>query len=328
MTCEQTVVVNDIPPVLICPDDIVVQAEFEVDYNSNVIVPPPTWSDNCPDPVLTWELTPPTGFESQYDISELTGTDPYSSPNTFYLGVTTITYTVTDAHNHVVSCDFTITVLGKPEITCPPLYETTTDPGVCTATRNSGHFGLPTLDEGVQPITWTWTIYNPDGKLSNNSYSPFIGSVSNPGPPDIPDYPFQLGESTITWRAENISGFDECSHLVIVTDNEKPTYTTAPIANRVDMLLSATYDDIESKPEFRSGSEPIKNPSPDYFTFESGNTTLNLTDLADNCCDSEDLIINWRIDFTDTPDPLNPSGTPLTHASISGTGQPSDYGSI
>ena len=99
------------------------------------------------------------------------------------------------------------------------------------------------------------------------------------------------------------------------------------LTNCVDMLLSATY--VVSNPNPNSGVDPnlVKNPSPDYFTFESGNTTLDLTDLADNCCDPEDLIINWTIDFTDTPDPLNPSGTPLTHASISGTGQPSNYGS-
>ena len=185
--------------------------------------------------------------------------------------------------------------------------------------------GVPTLLQGVQPITWTWTITDPDG--NQQATGSFVGSDANPGPPDIGDHAFNLGESTITWRAQNVSGFDECSHTVTVTDDEPPTYTSAPIENCVDMLHSVVYN--ESAPNPNSGVDPnlVKNPSPDYYTFESGNTTLDLTDLADNCCDPEDLIINWRIDFADTPDPLNPSGTPLTHASISGTGQPSTHGS-
>lgn len=36
------------------------------------------------------------------------------SPNTFNLGITTITYTITDSHGHTATCSFTVTVTGKP----------------------------------------------------------------------------------------------------------------------------------------------------------------------------------------------------------------------
>ena len=258
-TCEQNITVTDLDPRLVCPSDIVVQAEFEVEYNSNVTVPPPTWSDNCPNPELSWTLTPPTGYETMYDISELTGTDPYPSPNTFYLGVTTITYKVTDAHGNEVSCDFTITVLGKPEITCPPLYETTTDPGVCIATRNSGDFGLPTLDEGVQPITWTWTITAPDGTTELASGS-FVGSVSNPGPPPIPDVDFPIGTSTITWRAQNVSGFDECSHEVVVKDIEAPVVTCTDrdfIGCNTDIITDPAISLVTASSSYAEFTDPV-----------------------------------------------------------------------
>ena len=42
------------------------------------------------------------------------------------------------------------------------------------------------------------------------------------------------------------------------------------------------------------------------------------------------MTINWRIDFVDVPspyptDPLNPAGPYISHAPISGTGQPSTH---
>ena len=119
--------------------------------------------------------------------------------------------------------------------------------------------------------------------------------------------------------------YDECSHTVTVTDNEPPTFTTAPIENCVDPLQSVVYTESDQI-RMWAWNRTFKNPSPDYYTFESGNTTLDLTDLDDNCCDVSELTINWRIDFTDIPDPLNPAST-ISHGSISGTGQPSTYGS-
>jgi hypothetical protein len=322
--CDITVEVEDLPPFVDCPDNYVFQADFEVPYKDDITVADPTYGDNCPNPVLEWILVEPDGT-TYTGTGDPSGINILPNPRRYFLGVTTITYRITDSSNLTDECSFTVTVLDKPEITCPPDYETTTDPGLCTATRNSGDYGLPTLDYGVQPITWTWTITNPDG--TEGATGSFVGSVADPGPPDIPNYDFWLGTSTITWRAENISGYDECSHLVIVTDEEPPTFVSAPYEDCVDMLMSVTYDPASPNPIINHiGANLDKIPSPDYSTFEAGNTELDLTDLNDNCCATEDLIINWRIDFTDVPDPIN-AGVDISHSTITGTGQPSEYGS-
>ncbi|WP_163325606.1 HYR domain-containing protein, partial [Draconibacterium mangrovi] len=330
-TCVINIEVTDLLPFVVCPPDIEVQADYDLPYQDDVTgLAPLDWGDNCPDSVLSWVLTPPAGYESEYDAGELTGVGEYPSPNTFYIGVTTITYTVTDRNGNTADCSFTITVKGPPVITCPPDYETTTDPGVCTATRNSepqpDGFGLPTLNEGIQPITWIWTIYNPDGSVgATNSASPFVGSAANPGPPTIPDYDFETGTSRVHWYAENISGSAECEHLVIVTDEEPPVITADPYENCVDPLHWATYNESDPDPVFNHVDPNMEKSPIDYRTLLAGDTDLDLTSLTDNCCDSLSMITNlqWRIEFADTPDPV--TGAAVSHPDVTGTGQPSKY---
>jgi hypothetical protein len=323
VTCTQYVVVNDLMPTLVCPPSIVDQALFELEYKDNIgNLAPISYGDNCPNPVLTWSLVPPVDFVVEYDPGELSGTGPYPSPNTFYVGVTSITYTVTDSNDNSVSCTFTVTILAKPEITCHIDISGNTDTGTCTYNVNPG---VPTLDSGVQPITWTWSITAPDG--STQASGSFLGSSIDPGPPNIGAHDFEIGTSTITWRATNVSGYDECAQLVIVEDKEPPTFTPNSITECVDMLHSATYTTGTPNPNVGVDPNLIKDPSPDYYTFEADNIILNLTDHADNCCDLADLTVSWTITFTDVPDPLNPTGPLLHHDPISGTGQPSTYGS-
>ena len=97
-----------------------------------------------------------------------------------------------------------------------------------------------------------------------------------------------------------------CSQTVNVTDNQPPTFTPpTAISDCVESLNNAIYN---STNVYR----------PEYFTYSpTGNNMLDLTGLSDNCCTSGTLLISWRIDFS--------GGTP---ASITGTGQPSTYGSL
>gem|GEM_PF-2138405 len=325
--CDITIEVTDLPPFVDCPDPYYYQADFAVPYKDDITVDDPTYGDNCPNPVLEWTLVEPDGT-TYYGTGDPSGINILPNPRRYYVGVTTITYKITDSSGLTDECSFTVTVYGPPKITCPPTYITPTDPGVCTATRNSGDYGLPTLDEGIQPITWTWTITYPAVGGTVVANGSFVGSASDPGPPDISDYPFELGESLISWRAENISGFDECSHLVIVVDEEPPTFVTTPMTNCVDMLYSAIYTTGATDPFNRDNL--VLNPSPDVYTFEAGNTALDLTDLQDNCCDSLSMVdnISWTINFADTPDPDGPVGTMMSNGSISSSGQPSEYGQI
>jgi hypothetical protein len=289
--CTQTVTVNDLP--LDCPDDITTPADNGKTYASGVVVPPPTYSSTC-SVTLTYSMVKP---DASVVNSPATGKNEVPSPGTFDIGVTTITYTLTHATGAVETCSFTITVTSKPDISCPPDLSGNTDTGTCTWLVNSG---IPTLIQGAQPITWTWTITGPTGVVEAT------GTSMNT--PIMNDYNFNPGTSTITWTATNISGSDQCEHTVTVTDNIKPTFTMPnPLSGCVENIKTAVYD---------PATQDILPARPDYYLFIAGNPALDISDISDNCCGTASMTIHWRIDFS--------GGTPT---SITGTGQLSTYGS-
>jgi len=302
--CEQDItVIDDIDPTLDCPDPITVNADLNQNYASNVTVPEPYRWDACNIEHLSYVSSDPTPLSSP-----LTGIYIFPSPYTFNVGTTTITYTATDFNGNVSTCEFTVTVLSKPEITCPGNFEVDTDPGLCSATLDPGY---PTLIEGAEPITWTYSITNEAGVE--------IGSgtcTTATLPTCLGLFTFPVGVNTIVWNATNISGFDECIQTITVTDNEAPTFTApGPFDFCVINIISAQYD---GQPEPAADIIPINpadgNPRrPDWYLVASGSTELDLTDVLDNCCELDDIDIEWTITF----DPI--TGYPP----ISGSGQPS-----
>jgi hypothetical protein len=305
-TCTQTVVVNDLP--LICPEDIIEPALPLLDY-ANVNVPPPTFSSTCSGLTLTYtiELTDGTMVNSP-----ATGINIVTSPDRFYIGVTTITYTLTHATGEVESCSFTVTVTSRPYITCPPdILNIDADPEECSALINPG---IPTLSEGAQPIDWTWTMYWPDEttQIANGgSRTPDVGPTPQPIVVTDPHkYPFNVGKTTIVWTASNSSGSDQCTQTITVIDIHPPSVTLPdPIEECVENLILAVYN----------GSELDIQPVPDHYLHKAGTTNLDLSQISDNCAcpDEEEMVIDWIITF-DVDTPYGYGGTTLT-----GTGQPS-----
>jgi hypothetical protein len=233
------------------------------------------------------------------------------------VGVTTITYTFADSTGNSVSCDFTITIEAAPVIECPPSDTFYVDNSGCIYPLDPG---IPSVISGAPPFDWTWTM---EGA---NTGAGSTDDANLPAPIGVID--FNLGETTITWTAENASGADTCFHIITVIDTIPPTFTSADFEDCVDPLHSATYDPNNPNP-FVNHVNPnlIKYPV-DFRTFEAGDTSLNLLTLDDNCCDSLSMVnnIHWRIHFTDTPDPQNEEQW-ISHAPIESTGQPSTYGS-
>jgi len=321
-TCVQTVtVIDNITPLFTsCPTSFSKPADFEKLYATIVDIPtrPGFIADNCTT-TLTWSIVHETNGTVSSSVTTGINYVPTPYPQ-LDLGVNTIDYVLSDDSGNTSTCTFTVTITAKPVIDCPADIVTNTTVSDCTSSLNPG---FPELISGTQTITWTWTITNPSGNIQDSGT--FIGSDAVPGPPDIGDIVFQEGTSTITWTSTNLAGTTSCTHTVTVEDKEPPTFTPVSITECVDMLVSAVYS--ASSPNPNSGIDPnlIISPSPDYYTFKAGDESLDLTVLDDNCCGTNSLTIDWHIDFTNVPDPFNPSGPVLVHPSISGTGQPSTY---
>ncbi|MBK9453152.1 MAG: HYR domain-containing protein [Bacteroidetes bacterium] len=115
-TCSFTVtVVDNQAPAITCPANISVnttsgQCTALVTYTA------PVGTDNCPGATTTQ-------------------TAGLASGATFPVGVTTNTFTVTDASGNTTTCSFTVTVVDNqaPAIICPANITVNNDPGLCSA---------------------------------------------------------------------------------------------------------------------------------------------------------------------------------------------------
>ena len=117
---------------------------------------------------------------------------------TFLVGITKVTWTITDIHGNTETAEQTVTVTDneKPTITAPTVVNVNNDAGSCSATVNL-----------TAPA---------------NSDNCAVQSVTNDHPSNI----YLVGTTTVTWTVTDIHGNTEtATQTVTVTDNQKPTIT-------------------------------------------------------------------------------------------------------
>ena len=255
----------------------------------------------------------PDGTTTQ---SSSAGINFIPNPGRYYIGVTTITYKITDSSGLTDECSFTVSVTGIPEIDCPDDILQPTDADVCTRALDPG---VPVLESGSPlPDSWSWEMTGATTGSGSNT-----GSTPDPISPN--PYTFNVGETTIIWTACNASGCATCEQIITITDLEPPAFSAPEYENCVDPLHWAVYNPAMAYPVFNHTNPNLEKFPVDYRTMYAGDEILDLLTLEDNCCDSMSMVegIHWRIEFSDTPDPQN--GEWVSHDAISGTGQPSTY---
>ncbi|MFZ4520108.1 MAG: HYR domain-containing protein [Bacteroidales bacterium] len=312
-TCTDVVMVQDItnPVVSSCPANVVTLADLGLGY-ATLSLALPVFSDNCtPNGLLTISYV-------LAGATTGTGSGFVPAPTQFNIGTTTVTYTITDACGNSANCVFDVTVSPNypPDITCLAAISQNAGPGLCTALIDPGF--PPTLVSGTPPITYSWVM---------------TGANTGSGTGAIGPFAFNVGITTITWRATNFAGYDECTQTITVIDNQPPTFfAPVPSSFCVNNIISAVYNPTPT-PGITPEYDDITTPRPEYYQFTLGSTVLNLdpngNNFNDNCCADNQLVIHWRIDFSPTPDPSTAAHLPITKPAISGqTGQPSLYGNI
>ncbi|WP_170154522.1 HYR domain-containing protein [Mangrovibacterium diazotrophicum] len=298
----QTITIDDTTkPTIVCPDVQTIPADWEENFGT-VSLTDPEIADNCTaieDLSVTWTMTGATTAN---------GTGFITSPYQFNVGSTTVTYTVADACSNTENCSFTITITAKPEIDCAPDISEAAEVDKCSKTLDPGH---PVLTAGAVPITWTWTIRDEGGNAvatGSEVRNDFSVPDISPNP-----YEFPVGVTTITWRAENFSGYDECTQTITIVDDQAPVLTQPdPFEDCVHQVVTAAYYD------------PVLGlvaDRPEYFLFEIGDLDLDLDPslFDDNCNQGCTYEVHWRITFAD--------GTTIPADGTYEVGQPSDYDS-
>ncbi len=209
-TCSFDVIVEDNEnPVLTCPLDVIVSSDPGV---CDAIVAGLTivsTSDNCSLDSLTWSISGATSASSpSFGFNDV-------SNQTFNLGVSTVTYTLTDGSGNQSTCSFTVTVEDNenPTLTCPTETVVPNDPGICGATVTG--IDVVTFNDNCSVVSQTWSF---SGSTSGNS--PAIGFN------DASGQLFNLDTTLVTYTVTDTSGNTaSCSFEVIVQDTEAPTIT-------------------------------------------------------------------------------------------------------
>lgn len=226
--------------------------------------------------VATW--TAPTASDN-CTVASFTST--HNPGDTFPVGTTTVTYTVTDAIGNTAICEFTVTVTDNEDPTisnCPANITAQNDLGECNAA-----------------VSWIAPTAN-----DNCSVTSFTSS-HNPG--DI----FPVGTTTVTYTAVDAAGNTTlCQFDVTVNDTENPTIICQPSVT-VIAEPGECYSDVANVnlgtpvPGDNCGVASVTNDAPAQYPVGVTNVTWTVTDVNGNSSsciqtltvlDNQDPIIN------------------------------------
>ena len=266
--CTMTVtVVDDIDPVISCPEDVVVNNDPGL-CGAEVSIPQPEASDNC-------------GVASI--VNDFNGT--LNASGFYPVGTTVITWTVTDDYGNTAECTMTVTVNDNenPVITCPEDITVSTDAEICGA-NVTVPAPVATDNCGIETIV--------------NS---FTGTSNASG-----EYP--VGTTTIIWTVTDIHGNTAtCEMTVTVNDDVNPTIVCHEdiTANTDPGACSAMIEVPAPEANDNCGIESIVNDFNGTANasgeYPVGTTTITwiVTDIHGNTAECE-----MTVTVTDTEAPV------------------------
>jgi len=273
-TCSFDVTVTDgTDPTITCPASIT-QDNDAGNCDAAVTVAAPTVSDNCPGETFS------NDFNSTTDASD-----------TYPVGTTTVTFTVTDAALNTATCSFDVTIndTENPDITCPGDITQDTDAGVCDAAVN---VGTPNFIDNC-----------PGSSISNDFNSTSDASDTYP-----------LGTTTVTFTVtDGAANTNTCSFDVTINDNEDPiiacpaTMTVASDPGTCSAAVTVSAPTVTDNCVGTTIVNDFNNTSDASDTYTGTTTvTFTATDAASNTATcSFDVVI----DDTEAPTITCPAST-------------------
>lgn len=300
-TCTFTVIVGDNqnPVISNCSTigNQVVNANTGIcTYTHNTNSWNATATDNCTVSSLTYSLSGAT-----------TGTGTSLNGVQFNLGVTTVTWTATDAAGNIVTCIFTVTVNDTqlPVIlSCGANgnQSVVADAGQCTYTQTSSAWNASASDNcSVASLIYVLT-----------------GATTGTGT-SLSGVAFNLGTTTVTWTATDGSGNTSvCTFNVLVSDNQLPLITSCGAGGNQNVTTDpgvCTYTQVgsgwnasatdnctvTSLTYTLTGATTGSGTSLNGVVFNQGSTTVTWTavDIANN-----QVQCQFTVTVTDDEDPV------------------------
>ncbi len=234
MCCFDVFVIDEELPQMTCPDNVILETSDVIfgDCQSELDWVHPTVSDNCDltDGTLELFVQAPNGTLT----GPLTALPGAAVNMSFDLGLTNLTYVLTDANGNVTTCEWTITVEDNeiPEITCPEdlVFEINDD---CQYTEITNDLDAITNDN-----------CEVDFVIHDYIFAPSSNTLSGAS--------FNVGNTTVVWTVFDESGnSNTCEFVITVEDNENPEFVNCP----QDTVVVGT--DVDECSAFVNWSDPI-----------------------------------------------------------------------
>ena len=190
---------DDIDPVITCPT-----GPFDKNINTGFCTY--TSNSNEFDPVLSNDNCTVSSVLHNY-----IGGGTTLNGQSFPVGSTTVTWTITDICGNTASCSITINVSDNqaPTITCPSNYIVNTAIGSCTKSVSTSN---PTIWDNCSVTKLTWSMTGATVANSPQTGINYIGT-----------YTFNIGTTTVTYNVYDAAGNSQtCSFTVKVNDNQNP----------------------------------------------------------------------------------------------------------
>ncbi|XP_033099724.1 uncharacterized protein LOC117103264 [Anneissia japonica] len=270
-TCTFAIHIIDVykRQIMNCPSAIVNETDPSVNSTS-VTWTEPTYSDNTNETSLVTEST-------------------HDSGDTFYIGVTTVIYTVTDESGNVATCNFTVTILDME----PPTYNCSDD-----ISENT----LPGVD--YASVTWQAPTYD------DNSFKNVILTFSHMQPVDL-----KIGIHEIVYNFTDESGNQaSCSFTVTINDFESPNVSFCPVNLENTTAFGLPYQNVSWELPIVSDNNgwfsTVSTHEPyDGFSIGTTEVTYTFTDQSNN---TATCIFNVTIKDEENPIISCPSNFSLT----------------
>jgi uncharacterized repeat protein (TIGR01451 family) len=227
VTCSfEVTVVDDEAPVI---DGVVCNAAINTVVDAGLCTDNQTFdlstsTDNCG----------VTGYEAVIlnANGQFTNYNTSSFNHDFGVGVSVVTFTISDAAGNTSSCSLSVVVTDEqePTVTCPAnmdLVITNSDPDACGLVSD---FTLPHPQDNCGISQFVYSIFLPDGSVAGPFDLTFV--YSDPGlfgNSTTLSYFFPVGTSTINILGEDFNGNQViCSYTITVEDEQNPVFVNCP----------------------------------------------------------------------------------------------------
>ncbi len=219
----QVTVIDNQDPTIMCPADTTINVNNGVGAVIVNGIAPSGASDNCVSNPATYTMTGATSSFGNLD----------ASGESFNVGITTVTYTITDDSGNITSCSFDVEVIelfppGTPTFT---VEDNTIDCGANSVTVNILVTDFTNITDFQYTIEWDATLLSFNGILGNN-----LPPTSSFGTSQI-----SSGILTHSWMSGNING-ESLPNGIIYSLN----FNVVGTFNASDVQLTGSVTPIEA----------------------------------------------------------------------------------